>query len=592
MVSVNRHQQRRAVAIDRTLIVFFVILGLRLFQLQVLGRSVYHQKSENNHVRQIPAPASRGLVLDRNGRVLVDNRPSYSLYIVPYEFRKNRIDAEVIAATIGLSVDEIEKRIVEYGGGPFTPVRLIQDMDFRTLSVVEENRIDLPGIFYQVEPVRIYPSAARMSHLIGYLSEIDKKELESLKSFGYDRGSLIGKSGIEKKYDSWLRGEVGYRYTEVDVRGREIGNFDRERDVPSVPGHNLKLTLDSEMQFYIEQLMEGKRGAVIVVDPRNGEVLSMSSKPDYDLNPFAGKLDPEYWQALQNNPDKPLLHRAVQAQLPPGSTYKLVLAIAALESRKGISEMEADCDGQLQLGRRTFHCWRKEGHGHVRFVDAISWSCNVYFYHLMLKTGLEPWIHYGRLLGFGEKTDIDLGEENTGLLPELRYLNRKYGKNGWGKGMWLNLSVGQGDLLVTPVQMVWLASVIGMEGRVGRPHLLQSVQDPVSGIWKEIDVNEEEILGISQETYDRIKTGMYRVVYGEGGTGTAARVAGIRGGGKTGTAQNPQGEDHAWFIGFAPLKNPEIALVVLVERGGSGGGVAATIAGRIFRWYFSREITA
>ena len=247
------------------------------------------------------------------------------------------------------------------------------------------------------------------------------------------------------------------------------------------------------------------------------------------------------------------------------------------------------CNGSYQLGRRTYHCWRKDGHGRVNFTDAIIGSCNVYFYELILRTGLESWIHYGELFGFGRETGIDLEEENSGLLPDIRYLNQKYGKKGWGKGMWLNLTVGQGDLLVTPIQMVMLASTIGMEGKAGTPHLLQSIQNPVTEIWKEFGTDTKEIVNISSETYDQLKTGMFGVIYANGGTGGMARVPGIRGCGKTGTAQNPQGEDHAWFIGFAPMENPEISLVVVIENGGSGGGVAAPIAGSIFRLYFEKR---
>ena len=591
MVSADQHQERRAKFLDRTLLVFFIILGLRLFQMQVLRGSVYHEKSESNHIRQIPLPASRGVISDRNGCVLADNRPSYSLYIVPYEFQKNAADAEVIASTLGLSVNEIEKKIKESDAGPFTPVRLIQDMDFKTLSIIVENRLDLPGVFYRAEPVRVYPSHAKCSHVIGYLGEIGKSELKSLESHGYNRGDQIGKTGIEKKYDHWLRGENGYKYVEVDVRGREIGNFGGERDVASVPGYNLKLTLDSELQYRVENLMEGKRGAVIVVDPRNGEILSMVSKPDYDLNSFAVKLNPDLWKQFQNDPGKPLLHRAIQAQLPPGSTYKLITAIAALEKKSVSSDFETVCDGSYRLGRRIYHCWKKDGHGRVNFTDAIVGSCNVYFYELILQTGLESWIDYSELFGFGRKTGVDLEEENSGLLPDIRYLNQKYGKKGWGKGMWLNLTVGQGDLLVTPIQMVMLASEIGMEGRVAVPHLLQAIQDPVTEIWKEFEPEKRESMPLSSGTYDQVKTAMFGVIHANGGTGVLARVPGVRACGKTGTAQNPQGKDHAWFIGFAPMEDPEISLVVLIENGGSGGGAAAPIAGSIFRWFLKTRRT-
>ncbi len=313
-------QQKRARLLERFFLLLFLILVVRFFQLQVLSGSFYQERSEQNSIRQISVLASRGIVFDRRGRILVDNRPSYSLFIVPYEFRKNLADAMIVSTVVGLSVEEIEARIEEVGGGPFTPVRLIRDMDFETLSRIEENRLDLPGVFYQVESVRTYPSGVCAAHVLGHLGEINRTELGSLRDLGYRRGDIVGKSGVERSYDATLRGGRGYRYVEVDVCGREVGNFDGTRDVPPVRGRNLVLTLDSELQGFVEDRLEGRRGAVVVLDPKNGEILAMVSKPDYNLEPFARGLSPEVWRRLREDPDKPLLHRPIQAQLPPGST--------------------------------------------------------------------------------------------------------------------------------------------------------------------------------------------------------------------------------------------------------------------------------
>ena len=586
MESDDRRQDRRAIFIKGTLYTAFFILLFRFFHLQVLSGALYRERSERNHVRQIPIMPSRGRIYDRHGQILVDNRPSYSLYIVPYEFNKNPVDAAVISSIIGLSVDDIMARIDEKGNGPFTPVRLIRDMRFEMLSNVEEHRLDLRGVFYQVEPVRTYPSNIRAPHVLGYVGEISNPELKLLKDRNYYRGDSIGKSGVEKSYNAVLKGQRGYRYVEVDVKGREVGNFDGARDVPSVQGRSIRLTLDATLQAVVEDLMDGKRGAVVVLDPTCGDVLAMASAPDYSLEPFANGISPEIWSRLMEDPDRPLLHRAVQAQLPPGSTYKLALMVAALQEGKIDPDDETTCPGYLWLGRRMFHCWQPDGHGSVNLLDALKVSCNVYFYRLGLRVGIDAWARSGRKLGFGAPTEIDLTGESSGLLPDRGYLNEKYGEKGWSKGMLANLSVGQGDLLVTPTQMVQLAAVIATGGKMVQPRLVRWIQDDSPDSWVEKQVKSRDVRGISLDVFHRVKEGMFRVVNHPGGTGGAARIPRIEVCGKTGTAQNPHGEDHAWFIGFAPRDDPKIALAVVVENGGSGGAIAAPIAGRIFRWFF------
>jgi len=589
MVIYDRQRDRRAICFKGTLYTAFFILFFRFFHLQVLSSALYRERSEQNHVRQIPIMPSRGHIYDRYGQILVDNRPSYSLYIVPYEFKKNPVDATMISSIVGLSIDDIMERIKDRGNGPFTPVRLFRDMRFEMLSKVEEHRLDLRGVFYQVEPVRTYPSPIRASHTLGYVGEISSPELKRLKDGNHHRGDIIGKSGVEKSYDAVLQGQRGYRYVEVDVKGREVGNFEGARDVPSIQGRPIRLTLDAAMQTVVEDLMDGKRGAVVVLDPACGDVLAMASAPDYSLEPFANGISPDLWNQLMEDPDKPLLHRAVQAQLPPGSTYKLALMVAALQEGKIDPEEETTCPGYLWLGRRIFHCWQPDGHGSVNLLDALKVSCNVYFYRLGLRVGVDAWARSGKQLGFGTPTGVDLTGEKSGLLPDRGYLNEKYGPKGWSKGMLANLSVGQGDLLVTPTQMVQMAAVIATEGKMVQPRIVGWIQEDGSDVWVERQVKSRDIRGISPDVFHRVKEGMFRVVNHTNGTGSAARIPGIDVCGKTGTAQNPHGEDHAWFIGFAPRHDPRIALAVVVENGGSGGAVAAPIAGRIFRWFFREK---
>jgi len=588
-VSLDFSEEKRARVVGRLFLLFFLIILGRFFQIQVLSGSSYKVKSEKNRVRQIAVTASRGVIFDQKGRIIVENRPSYSLFIIPHEYQKDRLNAMVTASVIGMTQDDIEKKISDSGRGPFTPVRLKRDMDFQLLSAIEEDRFDLPGIYYQVEPVRTYPSAAHVSHTIGYLGEIDESDMVSMRAEGFIRGDIIGKSGIERRYDSILRGQRGYRYVEVDAKGREVGNFEGVRDVAPIPGKDLTLTLDLDLQQYIGNIWGEKRGAVVVLNPQNGEILATLSKPDFSLESFAKILSPESWEMLRDDPQKPLLDRTIQAQIPPGSTYKLVLTLAALS--KGIVELSdtVTCNGYYKLGRRIFHCWKDSGHGKVDLLSALMGSCNVYYYQLGLEAGFDNWARFSKLLRFGEYTRIDLFGEARGLLPDREYMNQKYGKKGWGRGMIANMAVGQGDILVTPIQMVQMVSAIGMNGILYYPHVVHSVREPYSDNWIEKSLKFEVLEGISQEAFHWIQDGMSRVVNMEGGTGRGAWVPGMEVCGKTGTAQNPHGDDHAWFVGFAPRRNPQVAIVVFVENGGGGGVVAAPLAGRILKRYFNRN---
>ncbi len=582
-----RHQRERL--LKGILYLSFFILFIRFFQLQVLSGSVYKEQSDRNRVRQVSVMANRGLIFDRANRILVDNRPSYSLFIIPYEFEKNPEMVERTYSITGLSHDEIKDRILRAESGPFVPVRIVRDMDFETLSKVEENRFHLPGVFYQYEPVRNYPLDVRASHVIGYLSEINETELTFLKGNGYKKGDMIGKTGVEKRYDSVLRGERGYRYLEVDVNGREVGNFNGKRDIESVSGNNIRLSLDVDLQKLAEKLLDNQKGAMVVLNPQNGEILSMVSKPDYNLEPFARGLSINTWQSLSGDPDKPLLNRTIQAQLPPGSTYKLVVAASALEDGLIDTNREYFCDGMFWLGTKMFPCWRSEGHGSVNVLDAIQESCNVFFYQLGLQVDIDRWVKYSRQLCFGAITQVDLDGESEGLLPDRDYLDEKYGEGKWGKGMVVNLSIGQGDLLVTPIQMAMLAAVIGMEGKYSIPHVVQAIQDR-SGDWKEQSIPVRRISGLSLAVYKLLKEGMSRVVNQSGGTGQGAYIPDIEVCGKTGTAQNPHGKEHAWFIGFAPRNDPKIAVALVIENGGSGGSVAAPIAGEIMQLFFRKPV--
>jgi len=567
-------------------IALFAIISFRLFYLQIYHRQDYLLLSERNRVRRVTLEPLRGMIFDRQGRLLVGNKPAFSLSVIPYELKQSKGLIDRLARILKMDPEEIWRIVRTKSNGPFVPVRIKRHLDLTYVCNVEENRLELPGVQFEIEPRRSYPSPARASHLLGYIGEISREEYKKLGSEEYSLGDFVGKAGVEKRYERYLRGEKGYEFVEVDAYGRIIRPVSEKQRVKPRPGANLYLTIDAEIQARAESLMDTLRGAIILADVRNGEILCLVSKPDYDPAIFSGIVTPELWKSLQEDPTTPLYNRAVQSLYPPGSTFKLVLAAAALETGKIRPEDLLHCPGYYPIGYRFFKCWREKGHGTLNLYQAIEQSCNVYFYQLGLRVGVNPWAEFARRLGFGRKTGIDLDQESEGLVPDEQYLDRKYGAGRWTKGLILNLAVGQGDLQVTPLQMLQYTMIFATKGRYARLHVLRRIEDPTTGEITEPPVDSLQVEGISQETFEIIREGMRRVVNGEKGTGRLAQLPGIEVAGKTGTAQNPHGNDHAWFIGFAPYESPRVAICVLVENGGFGGAVAAPIARQILQFYF------
>jgi penicillin-binding protein 2 len=570
-------------------IILFFVLGLRFFYLQIYKQAQYFEASEENRIREVTTEPSRGLIFDRNEEVLVDNHPSYSVYVIPFEVNKSDSVLNLAGKILSMEPSEIRNIISRERIGNFTPVKLKRQVDFEVLSRIEEQRLDLPGVIYQVEPRRYYPSGVRAPHLFGYLGEITRQELNQMEYKGFRLGDIVGKKGLEKYYEKELRGLRGYQYVEVDALGREIRKLKDKPEILSLPGKNLHLTLDAQLQRLLEARMDTLRGGAVVVDCNDGGVLALVSKPDYDLEIFTRIISTETWKQLINDPNKPLYDRMVQSLYPPGSTYKLVLAAAALETGIIKPSWKAFCPGYTWYGRRRFDCWNLGGHGELDLLGAIEQSCNVYFYKLGLKVGLDNWSRFSRLFFFGKSTGIDLIDEKAGFVPDQDYLDQQFGKDRWSKGLILNLAIGQGDLLVTPLQMARLAMIVANEGVYFPFHLFDYLEDPIDGEKKWAVVDSARVQGISKETYKLLKQGMFRVCHGAHGTGRAAAYQNIQVAGKSGTAQNPHGEAHAWFIGYAPSDNPRIAFCVLVENGGSGGKVAAPIAREIIKNYFFRS---
>ena len=576
---ISVYRKRRTLSLV-VLLVFFLFLG-RLYQLQLIYEDEYGRRSEENIVRVISTEPVRGYLYDRTGTRVVDNRPAFTVTIMPFEF--NGEAAPRLARLVSLDLEVLHERL-EKGEmySRFAPVKIKRDVDFRSLSALAEQRDRFPGVGYQSESKRFYPTHTRATHILGYTKEITEQQLQMLGK-DYAQGDVVGSTGLEAQYEKALRGKKGHHYSTVNAYGQVIGRFDDGNlDVLPKEGKDLILTMDFGLQALAESLMANRRGALVALDPRDGGILALVSIPDYDLSLFSGVTPPGVWKKLNSDTAAPLFNRATMTRYPPGSIYKMVLALSALDNHIVSPSWRVNCTGVFYVGRKPFSDLHV--HGSVNMIEAIQKSCNVYFYELMMKTGLEKWHATGRAFGFGQRTGIDLYEENTGLLPSTAYMNRRYGEKGWTRGYLPSLAIGQGELGVTPLQVACYAMAIANRGVYHQPHAVQAIID--RAISREDRISyETRTLDVRPELWEPIREGMRRVVEEPGGTGSLARIAGISSAGKTGTAQNPHGPAHAWFMGFAPLERPEIAIAVLVENAGFGGTQAAPIAGACMEYY-------
>ena len=578
-------------------LMFLLYIG-RLYQLQYIYGDEYGKKSEENSIRTIPKEPIRGYVYDRRGKIVVDNRPAFTVTIMPFEFDKRNVN--LLASILAVEPSYVQERVKkgeQYNR--FVPVKVKRDIDFKILSALEEYRDRLPGVDYQIESKRYYTTPARASHILGYTKEISEAQIKNLGE-GYTQGDVAGATGLEAQYEGALRGQKGAEFSTVNVRGQVVGRFDNGlHDIPSVEGDDLLLTMDFSLQSLAESLFADKRGALVAINPEDGGILAMVSKPDYDLTLFSGVTPAEIWRSLNTDESRPLYNRATLTRYPPGSTFKMILAAAALENKIVSPSWRITCGGSFRMGNKVFK--DVHVHGSVDMIDAIKRSCNVYFYQLMLKVGLDHWSHYGREFGFGKPTGIDIYEENPGLLPSTEWMNKRYGVNGWTRGFLPSLGIGQGELGVTPLQMALYAMTLGNKGHYHQPHAVSGIIRKSTKTTRDtitVGYDEREI-HLSEDTWHVIREGMRGVVQDPGGTGGLARVKGVESGGKTGTAQNPHGKDHAWYIGFAPFDNPKIAIAVMIENVGFGGSYAAPIAGMCIEQYlygrlirFDKDVSA
>jgi penicillin-binding protein 2 len=587
------------------MIIIFAIFGLRLFQLQIVEGEQFGRLSLKNSVRSVQIEAPRGDIVDREGRTLATTRPAFGVQVIPTDLRERERTVKALGILLDIDSASLDEKIgTPSGRNRFQPVKLAVDISYDELARVESHRYALPGVVTDIRPHRHYVAGDLASHVIGYIGEIQGKQLEQSQFEDYRSGEVIGQTGIEKLLEQDLRGRKGGRNLVVDVAGRIVDVLDEEFPLP---GGRIMLTIDRDLQQAAEEAFlpdvlggPGKIGAVVALDVRNGDVLALVSKPSFDPNDFSGGIDTETWNELSNDEWRPIQNRAISGQYPPGSTYKVIVAAAALQD--GIDPEEPIyCPGKFKLGRRTFRCWKREGHGWVDLRDAIKNSCDTYFYNIGLEIGVDRLAEMANAFFFGRLTGIAIGHERAGLVPTREWKKRRF-RESWMKGETVNTSIGQGFNLATPLQVAVAYAAIANGGKVLRPRLLRQTIDRDGVVTSGPPIEQIGSLPVDAKHLARITDALEAVVGEKGGTAPRARVPGIRVAGKTGTAQvvrlkhveNLDDDeipirfrDHAWFAGFAPVEAPEIVVVSLLEHGGGGARVAAPVTQKVLAAYFA-----
>jgi penicillin-binding protein 2 len=581
----------------------FLALGLRLFQLQVVQGEEYRRLSENNCIRLQDIDPPRGQILDRQRCLLVDNRPSFNLVMVPRDAKPVDAILARLASGVGLDPEELAHTAERARTrSAYQPVVLKPDIDRNLLAAVAARRYDLPGVMVEVKALRRYVYGDSAGHLLGYMGEINAEELAGGRYPGCRGGDYIGKFGIEKTCEHLLRGQPGGRQVEVDARGQVVRVLNT---VDAVPGHNVVLTIDHRLQAVAEQSLAGRAGAVVAVDPRNGEVLVMASRPGFDPNAIVGGINRQEWQALVEDPHRPMGNKAIQATYPPASTYKIVTALAALEEGEIDARSQFFCPGELRYGNRAYRCWKRGGHGHLNVVEAISQSCDVFFYHVGIKLGVDRLARYARSFGLGSPTGVGLDHEDAGLIPTAAWKKSRFGVP-WQGGENLSVAIGQGYNLVTPMQMAMVIAAMGNGGTLYQPRLVHAVESAEGRVIEQPAPVVKGRIAVSARNLALVKEGLWRVVQGQRGTARAIRLEGIDISGKTGTAQvfSRKGEtdrkeevadhlkDHAWFVAYAPSQAPEIAVAVIIEHGEHGSSGAAPVARAVIQAWLAPEAAA
>ncbi len=568
--------------------IFFGVF-LKLFYLQILNYPYYRGLSDNNSLRLITARAPRGIITDRNGEILATNEPSYSLYVVPADLKNNTNSLVRLSqildeplSSLELMVESRKKR------RRFEPIRLQTHLDEKMIAEIEENRVRLPGVYVQLEPERYYPHGELASHILGYIGEISEEDLTRLRENGYSVGAVVGKNGTERVYDQVLRGEDGGVQIEVDASGIQRRTLAYKKPIQ---GQTLQLSIDWKIQELAEKLMADQIGSVVVTNPQTGEILALVSHPNFDPNEFVSGISFKDWNKLLKDKNHPLENRAIQGQYPPGSIFKLVTTLGALED--GVIDFNKVflCRGIFWFKTWPYRCWRTSGHGWVNLERAIIESCDIFFYQLGLLVKIDKIYSVAKEMGLGSKTKVDLDHELSGLVPNPQWKEATQ-HQPWFPGNTIQMSIGQGYLLTTPLQMLDVTAGLAMNGKIYKPHLLYRIVDQNTG--RTVFEKQPEVLhesSVDKKYLDFIKATMEKVINSEFGTGKKARIRGVRVAGKTGTSENPHGDNHAWFTAFAPAEDPKVAIIVMVENGGEGGIVSAPIAKRVMEQTLGLDVT-
>jgi len=545
----------------------FAIILFFSIKLQIFEGNKYYRLSEENRIKKKYIIAPRGKIYDRQGKEIANTRPAFYVSIIPALTDQSSI--ERVAQILNIDINTIQKKL-KIEKNPYVSVKIDRDVSFREVSIIEEQIEELAGVEVGVEPVRNYPYNELLCHLLGYVSEITDLELKQFKE--YKLGDYIGRIGIEQQYEKILAGKDGIDYIEVDVKGRELGKVSEYRPIPPIPGIDLYTTIDLELTDSTASFLKNyPRASAIAMDPQNGEIYVFYSKPGFDPNRFVSGLTEAEWQALNNPKEAPLYNRVTMSCYPIGSTIKPFIALCGLDKEMlGPEKRFEPCRGGLRLGNRYFGCWKI--HGSLNLVDAIVYSCDVYFYQLGRYLGIDNITDILFEVGFGKPTGIDLPQEKTGLVPDRNWMEKRYGKN-WTEGHIFNLSIGQGDILATPLQLARAFTIFAnQKNAIVLPHLNKAIE------------TENKIVDKKIEALEIVRDALSNVV--ARGTGMMAQVQGFEVSGKTGTAENPHGEDHSFFVGYAPKENPRILVCIVVENAGHGGSVAAPIAGKIIKTYY------
>ena len=552
--------------------ILFFLTGAWLYYLQIIKGPFYSDLSFRNSIRLLNISAPRGNIYDRSGKLIAGNTLSFGVFIVPQETDDIDAEMEKLSGILGVSKSLLERNYKRNKTASFAPCELIRGVSKKAAILMKESRLDMPGVLIKEIPFRNYYYKEAFSHVVGYIGEIGPLELELLKPYGYNIKDMIGKDGIERFCDRILRGKNGGMQVQVDNRGREVKvmSYRKPRS-----GKDVYLTLDTGLQKLVYNLFDGRKGAAIFMDPNNGEIFSLVSSPSYD--PGGSLAD------AMRSKELPLLNRAIMGVYPPGSVFKLVTSMAALETKSIRPDTGFVCAGKLNIGKDEFSCWNKDGHGYVDLEKAIAWSCNVYFYHAGLLTGAERITEYANMSGLGRKTGIELFGESSGFVPSKEW-KRQEKKQTWYPGDTANLSIGQGDLMVTPLQIAAVVASIANGGFLVRPHVLK----PAGGAGL-TNLNMEE-LKVAKENIGSIRRGMRKVIENLDGTGNRAASDIVSISAKTGTVQvGPGIIPHGWFVGFAPSVNPKICFAVFLENGGSGGDAPLDIAKSALEYWFGRH---